>query len=80
MAQLYVRDLAGSVTRPVLELKGFQKVLLEAGESRTLTFRLSPGDLAFWNADMEFTSEEGEYSVFVGSSSLDLLEASFTLK
>jgi beta-glucosidase len=80
VAQLYVRDLVGSVTRPVLELKGFRKVLLQPGESVSLSFKLSSADLAFWNKDMEFTAEAGDFHVFVGPNSSELLQASFVLK
>jgi beta-glucosidase len=79
VAQLYVRDLVGSITRPVKELKGFQKVFLKAGESKTLTFKLTAADLAFYNSDLKFKSELGDFKVFVGTSSADVLEASFEL-
>jgi beta-glucosidase len=69
VAQLYVRDLVGSVTRPVRELKGFQRVTLKAGESRELTFTLRPADLAFTHADMSFAPEAGAFDVFVGGDS-----------
>jgi beta-glucosidase len=80
VAQLYVRDLVGSVTRPVLELKGFRKVMLQPGESVSLSFKLSSTDLAFWNKDMEFIAEPGDFHVFVGPNSSELLQASFILK
>ena len=79
-AQLYVRNLVGSVTRPVKELKGFRKVWLEPGEETTVTFTLTTDDLRFYTADMEFAAEPGEFRVFAGSSSVDVLEAGFTLK
>jgi beta-glucosidase len=69
VAQLYVRDVAGSVTRPVRELKGFQRVTLKAGESRELIFVLKPADLAFTHADMSFAPEAGIFEVYVGSDS-----------
>lgn len=78
--QLYVRDLVGSVTRPVLELKGFQKVSLEPGASATVEFKLTSDDLAFWNADMEFTAEPGDFKVFTGPNSADLLDDGFSLR
>ncbi len=80
VVQLYVRDVVGSVTRPVKELKGFQKVSLKAGESREVTFTLTPNDLAFYNAELKFTTEPGEFKVFVGGNSRDVKEATFTLK
>ncbi|MEI6060776.1 MAG: beta-glucosidase BglX [Bacteroidota bacterium] len=79
VAQLYIRDLVGSVTRPVKELKGFQKVFLKAGESRVLAFSLTPKDLAFYNNNLEFKSEVGDFKVFVGTNSDCSLEASFKL-
>ncbi|HWA87873.1 MAG TPA: glycoside hydrolase family 3 N-terminal domain-containing protein [Opitutus sp.] len=69
VAQLYVRDVVGSVTRPVRELKGFQRVALNPGESRQITFTLKPADLAFTHADMSFTPEPGKFEVFVGGDS-----------
>ncbi len=69
VAQLYVRDLVGSVTRPVRELKGFQRVTLKSGESRELVFTLSAADLAFTHADMSFAPEPGKFEVFLGGDS-----------
>ena len=79
VAQLYIRDMVGSISRPVKELKGFQKVLLKRGESRTLTFRLTPEDLKFYNADLQFVAEPGDFQVFVGGNSRDVQTAAFTL-
>jgi beta-glucosidase len=79
VAQLYIRDLVGSITRPVKELKGFQKVSLKAGESKTLTFNIHAGDLAFYNSDLKFTSEPGDFKVFVGTNSASGLEETFKL-
>jgi beta-glucosidase len=79
VAQLYVRDLIGSITRPVKELKGFQKVFLKAGESKTLTFTLNVEDLAFYNSDLKFKAEPGDFKVFVGTNSASGLEAGFEL-
>ncbi|WP_375416546.1 beta-glucosidase BglX [uncultured Hymenobacter sp.] len=78
-AQLYVRDLVGSISRPVKELKGFQKVQLKKGESRTLTFRLTPEDLKFYNNDLQWVSEPGEFQIFVGGNSRDVQMVPFTL-
>lgn len=72
VAQLYVRDLVGSVTRPVQELKGFQKVMLQAGESRELTFTLTDRDLSFFRRDMSFGTEPGEYEIMVGGNSSEV--------
>lgn len=79
VVQLYVRDLVGSVTRPVRELKGFKKIALGAGEARQVEFELTPADLSFWRADMTFGPEPGKFDVFVGDNSDAQLTASFTL-
>jgi beta-glucosidase len=77
--QLYIRDLVGSVTRPVKLLKAFQKVAIPPGESRRITFTIDNDMLSFWRQDMTFGVEEGDFKVMVGGSSADLLQASFTL-
>ncbi|MBB4601627.1 beta-glucosidase [Hymenobacter luteus] len=79
VAQLYIRDMVGSISRPVKELKGFQKFMLKKGESRTLTFRLTPEDLKFYNADLKFVAEPGDFQVFVGGNSRDVQTAAFKL-
>lgn len=79
VVQLYIRDLVGSVTRPVKELKGFQKIRLKAGESREISFNLAENDLKFYNASLDFVAEPGEFKVFVGNSSANVKEASFNL-
>ncbi|WP_261990178.1 beta-glucosidase BglX [Hymenobacter sp. BT188] len=79
-AQFYIRDMVGSITRPVKELKGFQKVTLKKGESKTLTFRLTPDDLKFYNNDLKFVSEPGDFQVFVGGNSRDVQEAAFKVE
>lgn len=79
VVQLYIRDLVGSVTRPVRELKGFEKVALKAGESRTVSFALTDADLAFHRADMSFGAEPGRFQLFVGGSSDTTNQAEFTL-
>jgi beta-glucosidase len=80
IAQLYVRDLVGSVTRPVKELKGFERVELGPGQSRDVTFTITPADLAFYTAAGRWESEPGAFKVFVGGNSRDVKEASFTLR
>ena len=80
VVQLYIRDMVGSVTRPVKELKGFQKVFLKKGETRTVEFTLTEKDLRFYNSDLKFVSEPGDFKVFVGTNSANTLEASFVLK
>jgi beta-glucosidase len=69
VVQLYVRDLVGSVTRPVKELKGFRKIFLKKGESKTVSFTLTPADLAFYDRNMHWVTEPGEFDIFVGSDS-----------
>jgi beta-glucosidase len=78
--QLYIRDLVGSVTRPVKELKAFQKVQLKAGESRQVLFKITPSDLAFYRKDMSWGTEAGQFKVFIGSNAETINEARFTLK
>lgn len=80
VVQLYVRDLVGSVTRPVLELKRFELVELAPGESREVTFTLTSADLAFYTARRRWEAEPGEFTVFVGAHSGDLKQANFTLE
>ncbi|MEK4460049.1 glycoside hydrolase family 3 N-terminal domain-containing protein [Paenibacillus sp. FSL R10-2748] len=77
--QLYIQDLHGSVVRPVKELKGFQKVILAAGEAQEIRFTIAEADLAFWNSDRKYEAEPGEFKVYIGSSSRDVKEASFEL-
>ena len=80
VVQLYIRDMVGSVTRPVKELKGFQKIFLKKGETRTVEFALTEKDLRFYNSDLKFISEPGDFKVFVGTSSANTLETGFVLK
>jgi beta-glucosidase len=77
VVQLYIRDMAASVTRPVRELKGFERVTLKPGERRRVEFTLTPESLGFYNQDMRFVVEPGEIKVFVGTSSVGGLETSF---
>jgi beta-glucosidase len=69
VVQLYVRDVAGSVTRPVRELKGFQRVRLHPGEGRTISFGLHTDDLAFHNRDLELVTEPGVFQLWIGGGS-----------
>ncbi|HSN48757.1 MAG TPA: glycoside hydrolase family 3 C-terminal domain-containing protein, partial [Flavobacterium sp.] len=79
VVQLYVRDLVGSVTRPVKELKGFEKIALKKGESKTVTFEISSEDLKFYNIEMKNVAEAGNFEVFVGGSSDTDRKANFEL-
>ena len=72
VVQLYIRDVVGSVTRPVKELKGFQKIDLKAGESKTVTFNITPNDLKFYNYDLKFDWEPGEFQIMIGGNSRDV--------
>jgi beta-glucosidase len=72
VVQLYIRDLVGTVTRPVKELKGFQKVFLKKGETKTITFRVTPNDLKFYNYDLKYDWEPGEFVIMVGGNSRDV--------
>jgi beta-glucosidase len=80
VVQLYVRDMVGSLTRPVKELKGFQRVDLQPGQSRDVTFTLTSADLAFYTARGRWEAEPGQFKVFVGTSSQETQQATFTLR
>ena len=79
VVQCYVRDLVGSVTRPVKELKGFEKIALKMGESKVVTFTITPDMLAFHRADMSYGTEPGDYKLFIGTNSRDVKETNFKL-
>lgn len=85
VVQLYIRDLVGSITRPVKELKGFQKVFLKAGESKTITFKITPNDLKFYmpastgnGCDLKYDWEPGDFVIMVGGNSRDVKSAKVT--
>lgn len=78
--QLYLRDMTGSVVRPVKELKDFKKVLLEPGEGKRVSFILTEEKLQFFTKSMEYMAEAGEFKVFVGKNSQDVLEEAFIYK
>ncbi|MFN2498212.1 MAG: glycoside hydrolase family 3 N-terminal domain-containing protein [Pyrinomonadaceae bacterium] len=80
VVQLYIRDVAASVTRPVKELKGFQRVTLQPAEKKRLEFALTAEHLGFWNREMRFTVEPGKFKVMVGANSEDLIEATFEVE
>ncbi len=77
VVQLYIRDPVASMTRPVKELKGFQRVALRPGEKRKVEFTLGSEHLGFWNREMRYVVEPGEFRVMVGASSADVIEAKF---
>jgi len=78
--QLYIRDVVGSITRPVKELKGFQKIMLKKGESKQVVFTIKGEDLKFFNSELKWVNEPGEFHVFVGPNSRDAKRASFSLR
>ena len=80
VTQLYVQDKVGSVVRPVKELKGFQRVTLAPGESKTVTFELPVSDLAFWNIDMEYVVEPGDFRLWIAGDSASGEPVDFIVK
>lgn len=80
VVQLYIRDLSADISRPVKELKGFEKVHLEPGTSKTVTFKLNKTDLSYWNQDGKFKADPGKFKVFVGGNSADVKEAEFEMR
>lgn len=80
VVQLYVRDLVGSISRPVKELKGFERISLKPGESRKVEFKITPEMLKFYNFDLEEVNEPGDYDVMIGPNSRDVKALRFTLK
>lgn len=80
VVQLYIRDIVGSVTRPVKELKGFEKVFIKSGESKTVQFEIEPEMLKFYNYDLNFVNEPGEFEIMIGGNSRDTQSAFFNLQ
>lgn len=72
VVQLYIRNVVGSITRPVKELKGFQKVMLKKGESKKVTFDITPENLKFYNGDLKYDWEPGEFDIMIGTNSSDV--------
>ena len=79
VVQLYIRDLVGSVTRPLKELKGFQKVVIKKGDKQIVTFEISVEELKFYNSDLDFLAEPGTFQVFVGTDSTTEMKVNFDL-
>ncbi len=79
VVQCYIQDIAADIARPVKELKGFEKIGLNAGESKRVTFKLTQQDLAYWNQALKFKADPGRFKVFVGGNSRDVKEAEFVL-
>jgi beta-glucosidase len=80
IVQLYIRDLVSSVTRPVKELKGFQRVTLQPSETKTVSLPITPDRLAFWNIDMEFVVEPGDFLLMVGPNSQELQRLTLSVR
>ena len=80
VAQLYVRDIVAETTRPVRELKGFERIFLKAGESKVLTFEVPTSDLAYCHSDLSFKADAGAFKVWVGEDSNATLEGDFAIK
>lgn len=79
IVQLYIRDLVASVSRPVKELKGFERITLKAGESRKVTFAITPETLKFYNYDLKYVLEPGDFYIMAGPNSRDLKTAKLTV-
>lgn len=79
VVQLYIRDLVGSVTRPVKELKGFEKIMIKKGETKTVSFTITAEELKFYDFNLDFIAEPGQFEVFLGSDSDASLKANFEL-
>lgn len=80
IVQLYVRDIAGEIVRPMKELKGYQKVCLEPGEMKEISFTISEEALRYYHSNLEFTSDNGEFHAMIGPNSTELTSLSFRLK
>ena len=80
VVQLYIRDLVGSITRPVKELKGFDKIFLKAGESKTVSFKITPELLRFYDYELNFVAEPGDFDIMIGGSSQSVKTAHLSLK
>lgn len=79
VVQLYIRDRVATSTRPVKELKGFQKIFLKAGESREVSFRITPDLLKYYNYDLQYVAEPGDFDLMIGTDSRHVKTATFTL-
>ena len=77
VVQLYIRDVVASISRPMKELRGFQKVSLKAGESKTLSFEIGSEQLGFYNSALRWVVEPGDFKILIGPNSRDLKEANF---
>jgi beta-glucosidase len=80
VVQLYIHDLAGSITRPVKELKGFKRIHLQPGQSQTVQFTLGPDELGFYNANNEFVTEPGRFFLWIGPNSAEGVQGEFSIR
>lgn len=80
IVQLYIRDREASITRPVKELKGFKKITLKAGESREITFDITSELLKYYDPNLEYICDAGEFDIMIGSSSADVKSTMLTLE
>jgi beta-glucosidase len=80
VVQLYIRDMAASISRPVKELKNFSKVMIQPGETQEIEFTVKPDDLSFYNPNGQFIVEPGAFKIWVGTNSAEGLEGQFTLE
>jgi len=80
IVQLYIRDLVADISRPVKELRGFEKILLNTNESKIVKFKISLEDLKYWNADLVYKADKGKFKVMIGPNSADTKEKIFSLK
>jgi beta-glucosidase len=80
VVQMYLQDVVGSTTRPLRELKGFEKISLEPGESKTVTFEITPELMSHYNSDLKFVAEPGEFIVYIGADSRTRNSAAFVLE
>ena len=80
VVQLYIRDLVATIARPVKELKGFEKIYLKPGESKIVTFKITPDLLKFYNSNLDYQFEKGDFEIMIGKNSQDVTKTKFTLK
>ena len=78
VVQLYIRDMVGSITRPVKELKGFQKIFLKKGETKKVTFNISPEELKFYNSSLKYDWEAGAFEIMIGTNSEEVQKVKIT--
>jgi beta-glucosidase len=79
VVQFYIRDMVGSIARPVQELKGFERINLKPGESRTVTFTIDQELLKFYNKDLDYVCEPGDFEAMIGPNSRDVQRKAFSL-